>query len=79
MPVISIQNEASCQKSGEIQPKRPVSFTPFHYKNNIEKLYENFSDDMMKRAAKADSELDVVNEKGKYKPIVYYIFQIDCF
>ena len=52
------------------QPKRPADFKPFHYKYNIKELYENFSEDMMKRAAEDVSKLTKVNETGTYKPTV---------
>lgn len=59
------------QATGQsIQPKRPANFEPFRYKYTIEQLYENFSEDMMRRAAEDVISIKEVNEKGPYKPTV---------
>lgn len=50
------------------QPHRPDNFKPFRYKYSIEELYENFSEDMMKRAAEDVKKIEEVNDQGLYKP-----------
>ncbi len=50
------------------QATRPGNFAPFRYKYSVEQLKEKFSDDMMKRAAAANQEIDAVNTRGPWKP-----------
>lgn len=54
--------------SDERQPKRPENFQPFHYEYTIAELYEEFSEDMMKRAAVDVAQMTEVNEAGPYAP-----------
>ncbi|MGQ9621476.1 MAG: alpha-L-fucosidase, partial [Bacteroidales bacterium] len=51
-----------------LQPKRPKDFKPFHYKYTTQQLYEQFSQDIIRRAAEDVKKLVEVNEKGIYKP-----------
>jgi len=50
------------------KPSRPEHFKPFFYKYNTVQLYENFSEDLMKRADKDVAEMNRVNAHGRYKP-----------
>lgn len=47
---------------------RPDNFKPFHYKYNTQELYEKYSEDMMKRAAKDVKQMSEVIETGTYQP-----------
>ena len=47
---------------------RPESFVPYRYKYSTEELEAQFSADMMKRAAAAWEEINVVNAQGPWKP-----------
>jgi alpha-L-fucosidase len=60
----------SSEDTDQKQPRRPENFEPFHYKYTIEELYENFSEDMMERAAVDVQKLREVNEEGPYKGTV---------
>lgn len=50
------------------KPSRPENFKPFFFKYNTVQLYEQFSEDLMQRAAKDVAEMKSVNDKGNFKP-----------
>jgi alpha-L-fucosidase len=51
-----------------VQNRRPENFKPGNALMSSENLKANFSDDMMRRAAKAYEIVNEVNNRGKWKP-----------
>jgi len=50
------------------QNRRPENFQPINYKYSLEGLKDNFSEEMMKFAARQYEKVKEVNDKGKWKP-----------
>ncbi|MEN8228380.1 MAG: alpha-L-fucosidase [Bacteroidota bacterium] len=48
--------------------RRPADFVPFSYEFSLDQLKDNFSEDMMLRAARMGEKIRDVNEKGDWKP-----------
>ena len=51
-----------------VQNRRPDNFHPFRYKYSLKELQANFSNDIMKSAAKQYDKVKEINNKGKWKP-----------
>lgn len=50
------------------QPRRPENFTPFHFPYTVEKLRNDVSADVMKKAAEARNQMREIIKQGPYKP-----------
>ena len=58
--------------------RRPKDFEPFKYEFSLDQLKDNFSEEMMLRAARMGEKIRDVNEKGIWKPDLKSIEEHQC-
>jgi alpha-L-fucosidase len=58
--------------------RRPADFEPFRYEYSLHQLKDNFSEEMMRRAAGMGEKIRDVNDRGDWKPVLESLDRHKC-